>query len=158
MVPDVVTDQTSAHDVMYGYIPTGLTLEQARELRTSAPEEYRRRAMESMARHVQTLLDWQAKGSVVFDYGNNLRQRAFDQGVQNAFDYPGFVPAYIRPLFCEGKGPFRWVALSGDAEDIYATDRAVMELFPEDETSASLVAHWHARKWPSRGYPPAFVG
>jgi urocanate hydratase len=133
VVPDVVTDQTSAHDVMYGYIPTGLTLEQARELRTSAPEEYRRRAMESMARHVQTLLDWQAKGSVVFDYGNNLRQRAFDQGVQNAFDYPGFVPAYIRPLFCEGKGPFRWVALSGDAEDIYATDRAVMELFPEDE-------------------------
>ncbi len=133
IVPDVVTDQTSAHDVMYGYIPAGLTLEQARELRERAPQEYQRCAMDSMARHVQTMLDWQAKGSVVFDYGNNLRQRAFDQGVQHAFDYPGFVPAYIRPLFCEGKGPFRWVALSGDPEDIYATDRAVMELFPNDE-------------------------
>jgi urocanate hydratase len=133
VVPDVVTDQTSAHDVMYGYIPAGLTLEQARELRERAPAEYQQRAMDSMARHVQTMLDWQAKGSVVFDYGNNLRQRAFDQGVTNAFDYPGFVPAYIRPLFCEGKGPFRWVALSGDPEDIYATDRAVMELFPDDE-------------------------
>ena len=133
VVPDVVTDQTSAHDVMYGYIPAGLTLEQARELRGRAPAEYQHRAMDSMARHVQTMLDWQAKGSVVFDYGNNLRQRAFDQGVTNAFDYPGFVPAYIRPLFCEGKGPFRWVALSGDPEDIYATDRAVMELFPDDE-------------------------
>ena len=133
VVPDVVTDQTSAHDVMYGYIPAGLTLEQARELRERAPQEYQKLAMDSMARHVQTMLDWQAKGSVVFDYGNNLRQRAFDQGVTNAFDYPGFVPAYIRPLFCEGKGPFRWVALSGDPEDIYATDRAVMELFPNDE-------------------------
>ena len=133
VVPDVVTDQTSAHDVMYGYIPAGLTLEQARELRERAPAEYQKLAMDSMARHVQTMLDWQAKGSVVFDYGNNLRQRAFDQGVTNAFDYPGFVPAYIRPLFCEGKGPFRWVALSGDPEDIYATDRAVMELFPDDE-------------------------
>ena len=133
VVPDVVTDQTSAHDVMYGYIPAGLTLDQARELRERAPAEYQKQAMDSMARHVQTMLDWQAKGSVVFDYGNNLRQRAFDQGVTNAFDYPGFVPAYIRPLFCEGKGPFRWVALSGDPEDIYATDRAVMELFPDDE-------------------------
>ncbi|HEY3342170.1 MAG TPA: urocanate hydratase, partial [Anaerolineae bacterium] len=132
VVPDVVTDQTSAHDVMYGYIPAGLTLEQARELRERAPQEYQQRAMESMARHVQTLLAWQAKGSVVFDYGNNLRQRAFDQGVTHAFDYPGFVPAYIRPLFCEGKGPFRWVALSGDPQDIYATDRAVMDLFPDD--------------------------
>jgi urocanate hydratase len=133
VVPDVVTDQTSAHDVMYGYIPAGLTLEQARELRERAPQEYQKLAMDSMARHVQTMLDWQAKGSVVFDYGNNLRQRAFDQGVTDAFDYPGFVPAYIRPLFCEGKGPFRWVALSGDPEDIYATDRAVMELFPNDK-------------------------
>jgi urocanate hydratase len=133
VVPDVVTDQTSAHDVMYGYIPAGLTLDQARELRERGPQEYQQRAMDSMARHVQTMLDWQTKGSVVFDYGNNLRQRAFDQGVQHAFDYPGFVPAYIRPLFCEGKGPFRWVALSGDPEDIYATDRAVMELFPNDE-------------------------
>ncbi len=133
VVPDVVTDQTSAHDVLYGYIPAGLTIEQARELRERDPEAYQQRALASMARHVQTMLVWRAKGSVVFDYGNNLRQRAFDYGVQNAFDYPGFVPAYIRPLFCEGKGPFRWVALSGDPEDIYATDRAVMELFPANE-------------------------
>ncbi len=133
VVPDVVTDQTSAHDVMYGYIPVGMTLEAATELRVGDPEIYKQRAMESMAKHVQAMLDWQAKGSVVFDYGNNLRQRAYDHGVKNAFDYPGFVPAYIRPLFCEGKGPFRWVALSGDPEDIYATDRAIMELFPEDE-------------------------
>jgi urocanate hydratase len=138
VVPDVVTDQTSAHDVMYGYIPQGLNLEQARELRQRDPEGYRQRALESMAWHVETMLAWQAKGSVVFDYGNNLRQRAFDYGVRNAFDYPGFVPAYIRPLFCEGKGPFRWVALSGDPQDIYATDRAVMELFPGDE---------HLQRW-----------
>ncbi|MBZ0284001.1 MAG: urocanate hydratase [Anaerolineae bacterium] len=133
VVPDVVTDQTSAHDVLYGYIPAGMTLEQAKTLRESDPETYRHRAMESMAKHVQAMLDWQAKGSVVFDYGNNLRQRAYDFGLKEAFNYPGFVPAYIRPLFCEGKGPFRWVALSGDPEDIYATDRAIMELFPEDE-------------------------
>ncbi len=133
VVPDVVTDQTSAHDVMYGYIPAGMTLKTAAELRVSDPGTYKQRAMESMAKHVQAMLDWQAKGSVVFDYGNNLRQRAFDHGVKNAFDYPGFVPAYIRPLFCEGKGPFRWVALSGEPEDIYATDRAIMEMFPEDE-------------------------
>jgi urocanate hydratase len=133
VVPDVVTDQTSAHDVMYGYIPAGMTLDAASKLRESDPAEYQQRAMESMARHVQAMLDWQAKGAVVFDYGNNLRQRAYDFGVKEAFNYPGFVPAYIRPLFCEGKGPFRWVALSGDPEDIYATDRAVMELFPENE-------------------------
>lgn len=133
VVPDVVTDQTSAHDVMYGYIPVGLSPDEAAELRQREPQEYERRAMESMARHVETMLAWQTKGSVVFDYGNNLRQRAFDAGVQDAFAYPGFVPAYIRPLFCEGKGPFRWVALSGDPEDIYATDRAIMELFPQDE-------------------------
>ncbi len=138
VVPDVVTDQTSAHDVMYGYIPSGLTLEAAKVLRESDPEAYKQRAMESMAKHVETMLAWQKKGSIVFDYGNNLRQRAFDYGVKNAFDYPGFVPAYVRPLFCEGKGPFRWVALSGDPEDIYATDRAVLELFPDDE---------HLRRW-----------
>lgn len=138
VMPDVVTDQTSAHDVMYGYIPAGLTLEQAKHLRETDPDAYQQRAMESMAQHVQTMLDWQKKGVVVFDYGNNLRQRAFDAGVKNAFDYPGFVPAYIRPLFCEGKGPFRWVALSGDPEDIYATDRAILELFPEDD---------HLRRW-----------
>jgi urocanate hydratase len=133
VVPDVVTDQTSAHDVMYGYIPAGLTLEAAAGLRQQDPQEYQRRAMASMAKHVETMLEWKKKGSIVFDYGNNLRQRALDFGVQNAFDYPGFVPAYIRPLFCEGKGPFRWVALSGEPEDIYATDRAMMELFPENE-------------------------
>jgi urocanate hydratase len=133
VVPDVVTDQTSAHDVMYGYIPAGLSLQAAAELREQDPVAYQQRAMESMARHVDTMLAWQKQGSVVFDYGNNLRQRAYDYGVKDAFDYPGFVPAYVRPLFCQGKGPFRWVALSGDPEDIYATDRTVMELFPEDE-------------------------
>ena len=138
VVPDVVTDQTSAHDVLYGYIPAGLSLEQAAELRARDQAEYERQAMASMARHVETMLEWQRRGAVVFDYGNNLRQRAFDYGVKNAFDYPGFVPAYIRPLFCEGKGPFRWVALSGDPEDIYATDRAVLELFPKNE---------HLRRW-----------
>ena len=132
IVPDVVTDQTSAHDVMYGYIPHGYTLDAAAILREQDPQAYRQLAMDSMANHVRAMLDFKAKGSVVFDYGNNLRQRAFDAGVANAFEYPGFVPAYIRPLFCEGKGPFRWVALSGDPEDIYATDRAVMELFPND--------------------------
>jgi len=138
VVPDVVTDQTSAHDVMYGYIPTGLTLEEATELRQRDPESYKQRAMESMARHVETILAWQKMGSIAFDYGNNLRQRAYDFGVKNAFDYPGFVPAYIRPLFCQGKGPFRWVALSGEADDIYATDRAMLELFPDDD---------HLRRW-----------
>jgi urocanate hydratase len=138
VVPDVVTDQTSAHDVMYGYIPAGLTLEQASELRVSDPKEYEKRAMDSMSKHVETMLAWKEKGAVVFDYGNNLRQRALDNGVSNAFDYPGFVPAYIRPLFCEGKGPFRWVALSGDPEDIYTTDKAIMELFPENE---------HLKRW-----------
>jgi urocanate hydratase len=133
VVPNVVTDQTSAHDVLYGYIPAGMTLEEAAELRQRDQAEYERRAMESMAKHVETMLEWRRLGSVVFDYGNNLRQRAFDFGVKNAFDYPGFVPAYIRPLFCEGKGPFRWVALSGDPEDIYATDRAMIELFPQNE-------------------------
>ena len=133
VVPDVVTDQTSAHDPMYGYIPAGMTLDEATALRESDPAAYLQRATDSMTTHVQAMLDWQQRGAVVFDYGNNLRQRAFDNGLKNAFDYPGFVPAYIRPLFCEGKGPFRWVALSGDPEDIYETDRAIMELFPEDE-------------------------
>ena len=133
VVPDVVTDQTSAHDVMMGYIPSGLTLEEANQLRITDYAGYQRRVMESMAAHVRAMLEFQRRGSVVFDYGNNLRQRAFDAGVSDAFGYPGFVPAYIRPLFCEGKGPFRWVALSGDPEDIYKTDRAVMALFPQDE-------------------------
>ena len=139
IVPDVVTDQTSAHDPMYGYIPAGLTLAEADALRESDPDTYLQRATDSMTTHVQTMLDWQKKGAVVFDYGNNLRQRAFDNGLKEAFDYPGFVPAYIRPLFCEGKGPFRWVALSGDPQDIYETDKAILELFPEDEHLARWI-------------------
>jgi urocanate hydratase len=133
IIPDVVTDQTSAHDVLYGYIPAGLSVDAAAELRKSDKTEYERLAMDSMSRHVEAMLEFQKRGSVVFDYGNNLRQRAKDNGVVNAFDYPGFVPAYIRPLFCEGKGPFRWVALSGDREDIYKTDEAIMNLFPEND-------------------------
>lgn len=133
VVPDVVTDQTSAHDPLYGYVPDGLSLEQAGVLRRSDPDGYVRRSMESMARHVQAMLDLRSLGSIVFDYGNNLRQRAYDQGVTEAFSYPGFVPAYIRPLFCEGKGPFRWVALSGDPRDLLRTDEAILELFPEND-------------------------
>lgn len=131
VTPDVVTDQTPAHDVMM-YVPAGVTNLAADEMRRNDPQEYYRRSMQSMARHIEAMLAFQQRGAEVFDYGNNLRQRAFDYGVQNAFDFPGFVPAYIRPLFCEGKGPFRWVALSGDPEDIYRTDEAVAELFPED--------------------------
>ncbi len=138
LVPDVVTDQTSAHDPLYGYIPQGLTLDEADELRKKDQTEYENRAMNSMARHVEAMLEFQKRGAIVFDYGNNLRQRALDNGVENAFDYPGFVPAYIRPLFCEGKGPFRWVALSGEKEDIYKTDDAIMNLFPADD---------HLTKW-----------
>ncbi|HHY88786.1 MAG TPA: urocanate hydratase [Chloroflexi bacterium] len=132
VTPDVVTDQTPAHDALM-YVPAGMDVQQAAELRSADPAEYSRRSHESMARHVQAMLEFQKRGAKVFDYGNNIRQRAYDYGVTNAFDFPGFVPAYIRPLFCEGKGPFRWVALSGDPEDIYRTDEAVMELFPDDE-------------------------
>ena len=131
--PDVVTDQTSAHDPLYGYIPAGLSIAEAAHLRQADPQEYVRRSVDAMTRHVQAMLDWKDRGAIVFDYGNNLRQRAYDNGLKRAFDYPGFVPAYIRPLFCTGKGPFRWVALSGDPDDIYATDAAMLELFPEDE-------------------------
>lgn len=132
VVPDVVTDQTPAHDVTM-YVPAGLSVAEADALRINAPEDYSKRSMQSMARHVEAMLEFQRLGAEVFDYGNNLRQRAFDYGVKDAFSFPGFVRAYIRPLFCEGKGPFRWVALSGDPEDIYRTDEAIMELFPEDE-------------------------
>ena len=130
---DVVTDQTSAHDALGGYIPAEITLEDALELRRTAPEIYTQRSMASMAQHVKAMLEFSRRGSVVFDYGNNLRGQALVAGVKNAFDYPGFVPAFIRPLFCEGKGPFRWVALSGDPEDIYRTDAAIARLFPENE-------------------------
>jgi len=132
-IPDVVTDQTSAHDPLYGYIPRGYTVEKAAEFRKSDQTAYLEAAMSSMSRHVDAMLEFQTRGSIVFDYGNNLRQRAKDNGVENAFDYPGFVPAYIRPLFCEGKGPFRWVALSGEKEDIYKTDEAIMNLFPDND-------------------------
>ena len=138
VVPDVVTDQTSAHDPLHGYIPAGLTIEAANELRQKDPLEYQKRALDSITQHVQVLLEWKAKGSVVFDYGNNIRQRAYDNGLKEAFSYPGFVPAYIRPLFFEGKGPFRWVALSGDSNDIYTTDEAIIQLFPDNE---------HLRRW-----------
>jgi urocanate hydratase len=132
VVPDVVTDQTPAHDLL-SYIPAGLSLAEADDLRQHDPAAYREKSQASMAKHVEAMLALQKAGAEVFDYGNNLRQRAYDYGVRDAFDFPGFVPAYIRPLFCEGKGPFRWVALSGDPEDIYATDEAIKALFPEDE-------------------------
>jgi len=131
VIPDVVTDQTPAHDVLF-YVPSGLSVTAAEELRTNDPAEYGRRSMQSMAKHVEAMLAFKRAGAEVFDYGNNLRQRAYDYGVSDAFEFPGFVPAYIRPLFCEGKGPFRWVALSGDPQDIYRTDEAVSELFPDD--------------------------
>ncbi|MCZ7543115.1 MAG: urocanate hydratase [Anaerolineae bacterium] len=138
ITPDVVTDQTPAHDPL-SYIPHGMSLEDALALRDRDPEAFGRQSMASMARHCRAMLDFQHAGAVVFDYGNNLRQRAYDAGVAEAFDYPGFVPAYIRPLFCEGKGPFRWVALSGDPEDIYRTDEAILRLFPEDEHLARWI-------------------
>jgi len=121
-----------AHDTL-SYVPRGLSIEDADALRVSDPKEYTQRAMQSMAVHVEAMLELQRRGAETFDYGNNIRQRAYDYGVKDAFNFPGFVPAYVRPLFCEGKGPFRWVALSGDPEDIYRTDEVVKELFPEDE-------------------------
>lgn len=132
-IPDVVTDQTSAHDPLNGYIPSGLTLEEAAELRERDPDEYIRRARASMRTQVQAMLDMRERGAVAFDYGNNIRRQAQEAGLENAFDFPGFVPAFIRPLFCEGKGPFRWAALSGDPADIYRIDQAVLEAFPDDE-------------------------
>jgi len=131
--PDIVTDQTSAHDALGGYVPGGMRLESALELRKSDPKLYVEKSMESMADHVRSMLAFQERGSVVFDYGNNIRAQAKQAGVQNAFNFPGFVPAYIRPLFCRGKGPFRWAALSGDPADIAATDAALLEAFPDDE-------------------------
>lgn len=132
VVPDLLTDQTSAHDPLNGYIPRGLTLEEACELRRD-PDAYQRQSLESIARHVEGMLALQKMGAVTFDYGNNIRTFAFQQGVKNAYDFPGFVPEYIRPLFCEGRGPFRWVALSGDPADIHRTDQLVLEMFPHDE-------------------------
>ena len=138
VVPDVLTDQTSAHDPLNGYVPAGLDVEAAAELRRADPAEYVRRSTASMAEHVRAMLALMRAGAVTFDYGNNIRTVAFDAGVKDAFDFPGFVPAYVRPLFCEGKGPFRWVALSGDPKDLARTDRLVLDLFPEDA---------HLRRW-----------
>ena len=138
VVPDLLTDQTSAHDPVGGYVPRGVTLEQAAELRRRDPEEYRNRAMESIASHVRGMLDLQKLGAVTFDYGNNIRTFAYEAGVQDAYDFPGFVAAYIRPLFCEGRGPFRWVALSGEPSDIFRTDELVLQLFPHDE----ILSRW----------------
>ena len=137
-VPDVLTDQTSAHDTLNGYVPAGWSLDEAAAERRRAPDEYQRRSRQSIAAHVRAMLHLQKRGAVAFDYGNNIRTEARDAGVADAFDIPGFVPEYIRPLFCEGKGPFRWVALSGDAADLHRTDRLVQELFPEDA---------HLKRW-----------
>jgi urocanate hydratase len=133
VVPDLLTDQTSAHDPLNGYIPAGLTVEEATALRAQRPAEYVERALDSIATHVRAMLSLQKAGAVVFDYGNNIRTMAFQRGVTDAYAFPGFVQAYIRPLFCEGRGPFRWIALSGDAADIEVTDRAAQELFPDNE-------------------------
>ncbi|MDP2973162.1 MAG: urocanate hydratase [Deltaproteobacteria bacterium] len=139
IVPDLVTDQTSAHDALNGYVPAGLSLDEAIELRRKDSKEYIRRSMESMAVHVRAMLEFQKMGSIVFDYGNNIRAQAFQAGVKDAFSYPGFVPTFIRPLFCEGKGPFRWAALSGDPEDIYKTDEAILKEFPDDLSLARWI-------------------
>src|SRR5213595_939188 len=136
IVPDVLTDQTSAHDALNGYVPHGISLDDALALRRENPEEYIERAMHSMAVHVEAMLALQKKGAITFDYGNNIRAQAKKAGIENAFDIPGFVPEYIRPLFCEGRGPFRWVALSGDANDIARTDKLAFELFPKNQTLA----------------------
>ncbi len=138
VLPDILTDQTSAHDPLNGYVPNGMSLEQALELRKSDPKAYLEKSMDAMARHVEGMLRLQKMGSVTFDYGNNIRTFAFQQGVKNAYDFPGFVPAYIRPLFCEGRGPFRWVALSGDPADIAVTDDLILEMFPKNR----ILSRW----------------
>lgn len=133
IIPDIITDQTSAHDVLNGYVPMGMTFEEALDLRKSEPDKYIALSRKTIVEHVKAMLEFQKRGAVAFDYGNNIRGEAKENGLANAFDIPGFVPEYIRPLFCDGKGPFRWAALSGDPKDIYETDKAVMETFPENE-------------------------
>jgi urocanate hydratase len=139
VVPDILTDQTSAHDPLNGYVPNGMTFEQALELRARDPKTYEQKSLAAMAKHVEGMLKLQKMGAVTFDYGNNIRTFAFQQGVKNAYDFPGFVPAYIRPLFCEGRGPFRWAALSGDPKDIAVTDDLVLKLFPENRKLARWI-------------------
>ncbi|HEV2113431.1 MAG TPA: urocanate hydratase, partial [Terriglobales bacterium] len=138
VVPDILTDQTSAHDPLNGYVPNGMPLAEALALRKSDPAAYQEKSLDSIARHVEGMLRLQKMGSVTFDYGNNIRTFAFQRGVKNAYDFPGFVPAYIRPLFCEGRGPFRWVALSGDPADIAVTDELVLEMFPDNR----ILSRW----------------
>src|SRR5262250_1324048 len=138
VVPDILTDQTSAHDPLNGYVPNGMTLAEALELRKRDPQTYQEKSLDAMAAHVEGMLRLQKMGSVTFDYGNNIRTFAFQRGVKNAYDFPGFVPEYIRPLFCEGKGPFRWAALSGEPSDIARTDKLVLEMFPENQ---------HLQRW-----------
>jgi urocanate hydratase len=133
VVPDILTDQTSAHDPLNGYVPNGMSLEEARELRTRDPKAYEAKSLAAMGQHVEGMLALQKMGAVTFDYGNNIRTFAYSQGVKNAYDFPGFVPAYIRPLFCEGRGPFRWAALSGEASDIHATDELIKQMYPKNE-------------------------
>lgn len=133
IIPDIITDQTSAHDVLNGYVPMGMSFEEALDLRKSDPDKYMALSRKTIVEHVKAMLEFKKKGAVAFDYGNNIRGEAKENGLANAFDIPGFVPEYIRPLFCDGKGPFRWAALSGDPKDIYETDKAVMEAFPENE-------------------------
>jgi urocanate hydratase len=138
-IPDVLTDQTSAHDPLNGYVPNGMSLDEARRLRASDPPEYLKRSFAAMGAHVEAMLALQKRGAITFDYGNNIRTQAAKAGIANVYDIPGFVPEYIRPLFCEGRGPFRWVALSGDPEDIYRTDRLALDLFPHNETLARWI-------------------
>jgi len=145
VMPDLVTDQTSAHDALNGYVPHGMSLAEAAVLRERHPQQYIERSMASMARHVEAMLAFRARGAVTFDYGNNIRAQAQRAGVKNAFDIPGFVPEYVRPLFCEGKGPFRWAALSGDPDDIRVTDEAVLEMFPDDEPLCRWIRMARAR-------------
>ena len=137
--PDMITDQTSAHDELDGYVPSGISFDNVSDLRKNKPDEYIKKSYDSMVQHCQAILDLQKKGAIAFDYGNNLRGQAKKAGLENAFNFPGFIPEYIRPLFCEGKGPFRWVALSGDPEDIYKTDEAVLEMFPEDKVLSNWI-------------------
>ena len=152
IVPDLLTDQTSAHDPLNGYLPHGFSLEDAQQLRQQDPKEYVKQSMNSIATHVQAMLDLQKKGAVTFDYGNNIRTFAYEAGVTNAYDFPGFIPAYIRPLFCQGRGPFRWVALSGDPQDIAITDQLVLELFPQDEVLQRWI-HLAEKKIEFQGLP-----
>ncbi len=139
IIPDTLTDQTSAHDALVGYFPEKLSVDEAKVLRETNPQQYIQRSKETMMKHTQLMIELQRKGAITFDYGNNLRGQAFEMGLKNAFDFPGFVPAYIRPLFCEGKGPFRWAALSGDANDIYETDKKILELFPDNKPLARWI-------------------